>query len=71
MNVAETRIINAAPPAYAPDTVARAILHAAEKPTRDVVVGGAGKAFISMEHWTPGLLDKFIEMGFAKMEKSD
>ncbi|WP_375418654.1 SDR family oxidoreductase [uncultured Hymenobacter sp.] len=60
-----------APPAYAPDTVARAIVHAAQKPTRDVVVGGGGKAFISMEHWTPGLLDKFMETGFAKMEHSD
>ena len=71
MNVAETRTTNAAPPAYAPDTVARAILHAAEKPTRDVAVGSTGKAFISMEHWTPGLLDKFMKTGFTKMEKSD
>ncbi len=65
------RLPKHAPPAYAPDTVARAIVHAAEKPTRDVVVGGGGKAFISMEHWTPGLLDKFMETAFAKMEKSD
>ena len=60
-----------APPAYAPDTVARAIVHAAEKGTRDVVVGGAGKSFISMEHWTPALLDKFMEKGFSKMSYSD
>lgn len=65
------RLPKHAPPAYAPDTVARAILHAAEKDTRDVVVGGAGRAFISMEHWTPSLLDKFMETSFAKMEKSD
>lgn len=65
------RLPKHAPPAYAPDTVARAIVHAAEKGTRDVVVGGAGKAFISMEHWTPGLLDNFMESAFAKMEKSD
>lgn len=60
-----------APPVYAPDTVARAIVHAAQKPTRDVIVGGGGKSFVSMEHWTPGLLDKFMETGFARMSKSD
>jgi short-subunit dehydrogenase len=60
-----------APPAYAPDTVARAIVHAAAKPIRDVVVGGAGKSFISMEHWTPGLLDKFMEKAFSKQSKAD
>ena len=65
------RLPKHAPPAYAPNTVARAILHAAEKGTRDVVVGGAGRALISMEHWTPSLLDKFMGTGFAKMEKSD
>lgn len=60
-----------APPAYAPDTVARAIVAAAEKPVRNVVVGGGGKAFISMENWTPRLLDKFMETAFADMEHSD
>ncbi|RTQ51466.1 SDR family NAD(P)-dependent oxidoreductase [Hymenobacter gummosus] len=60
-----------APPAYAPETVARAILHSCAAPERNVVVGGGGRAFISMEQWTPGLLDKFMEKAFVKQEKAD
>ena len=60
-----------APPAYAPETVARAILHCCVTPERAVVVGGGGKAFIGMEHWTPALLDKFMEKSFAQQEKAD
>ncbi|WP_078063019.1 SDR family oxidoreductase [Solirubrum puertoriconensis] len=60
-----------APPAYAPETVAQAILHACVKPERSIVVGGGGRAFISMEQWTPRLLDKFMETSFVKQEKAD
>ena len=41
------------PPAYAPDTVARAILHCCATPERAVVVGGGGRVFIGIDHWTP------------------
>ncbi|WP_207890955.1 SDR family oxidoreductase [Hymenobacter edaphi] len=60
-----------APPTYAPETVARAILHSCATPERSVVVGGGGRAMIGMEHWTPGLLDKFMEKSFAKQTKAD
>lgn len=60
-----------APPAYAPETVARAILHACATPERAIVVGGGGRAFIGLENWTPALLDKFMEKAFAKQEKAD
>lgn len=60
-----------APPAYAPETVARAIVHSCTAPERAVVVGGGGRAFISMEQWTPALLDKFMETSFVKQEKAD
>ncbi|OON69391.1 SDR family oxidoreductase [Hymenobacter sp. CRA2] len=60
-----------APPAYAPETVARAILHSCAAPERNVVVGGGGRAMIGMEHWTPALLDKFMEKSFSKQEKAD
>lgn len=60
-----------APPAYAPEIVARAILHCCATPERSVVVGGGGRAFIGMENWTPALLDKFMEKGFSKQEKAD
>ncbi|NVO85253.1 SDR family oxidoreductase [Hymenobacter terrestris] len=60
-----------APPAYAPETVADAILSSATSPQRNVLVGGAGKLFKGMEQWTPALLDKFMEEAFAPMTKSD
>ncbi|MBC6611381.1 SDR family NAD(P)-dependent oxidoreductase [Hymenobacter sp. BT507] len=60
-----------APPAYAPETVARAILKCAVAPARNVEVGGASKLFKGMEEWTPTLLDKFMETSFAEQSKSD
>lgn len=56
------------PPAYAPETVARAIVHCCATPERSGVVGGGGRAFIGMENWTPALLDKFMETSFAQQE---
>lgn len=60
-----------APPAYAPETVARAILHCAETPEREITVGGGGRAITAMNNWVPSLLDKFMENVFAKQEKAD
>jgi len=60
-----------APPAYAPETVARAILKCAVAPARNVEVGGSSKLFKGMEEWTPTLLDKFMETSFAEQSKSD
>lgn len=45
------------PPIYQPNTVADAILYAAEHPVRDIVVGGAGKAIVAMQRLSPRLLD--------------
>jgi short-subunit dehydrogenase len=59
------------PPAYAPDTVARAILHACSTPERAIVVGGGGRAFIGMQRWTPALFDQYMEKAFAKQEHAD
>lgn len=44
------------PPVYAPEVVARAILHAAEHPQRDVYIGNA-KAFTRMAQLAPGFTD--------------
>ncbi|MBC6607483.1 SDR family oxidoreductase [Hymenobacter sp. BT188] len=60
-----------APPAYAPETVARAILHCAETPEREITVGGGGRAITALNNWVPSLLDKFMENVFAKQEKAD
>jgi len=60
-----------APPAYAPETVARAILHCCETPEREVTVGGGGKLITGMRHWAPTLFDKFMTNVFVKQEKAD
>ncbi|GAA4361927.1 SDR family oxidoreductase [Hymenobacter saemangeumensis] len=60
-----------APPAYAPETVARAILHCCETPEREITVGGGGKMITGMRHWAPTLFDKFMTNVFVKQEKAD
>jgi NAD(P)-dependent dehydrogenase (short-subunit alcohol dehydrogenase family) len=53
------------PPVYAPEVVARAILHCAEKPQRNVLVGGSGKVFSTSEKFAPRLFDRMKEaIGF-------
>ncbi len=51
----------APPPIYQPGIVSEAILHAAENPTRDLVVGGAAKALILSQTVSPRLLDALLE----------
>jgi NAD(P)-dependent dehydrogenase (short-subunit alcohol dehydrogenase family) len=45
------------PPVYPPEEVARAILHCAVHPLRDVIVGGAGKVFAASKEFAPGAFD--------------
>ncbi|HVD43992.1 MAG TPA: SDR family oxidoreductase [Rubrobacter sp.] len=55
----------APPPIYGPNIVADAILHAAENPARDLVVGGAARAVISTQTVSPRLLDAVLKrVGF-------
>ena len=58
-------------PLYAPETVARAILYAAEHVERDIVVGGAGRAISSMGAWAPRLTDKLMERTMFTSQYSD
>lgn len=48
------------PPRYKPEAVAEAILRCAERPVRDVVVGGAGRMQIAMGRLAPRLTDKVM-----------
>ena len=50
-----------APPVYAPESVAEAILYAAETPVRDLFVGGGAKFVAAMDKWAPRLGDRFVE----------
>lgn len=45
------------PPVYAPETAARAILHAAVHPQRDIYVGGASRVGVSSARIAPRLSD--------------
>ncbi|HXG88005.1 MAG TPA: SDR family oxidoreductase [Vicinamibacterales bacterium] len=51
----------APPPVYPPEEVARAILHCAERPLRDVTVGGAGKLMTLTAAFAPRLTDYLME----------
>ena len=58
-------------PVYAPQTVAEAILYAAENPVRDIFVGGAGKALSVAGFVAPTLVDKFMEHRFFRAQQLD
>ena len=47
------------PPVYAPKVVAKAILACAERPMRDVYVGGGAKVMATMERWAPRFADRY------------
>jgi short-subunit dehydrogenase len=58
-------------PVYAPEVVARAILHCAEVPERDVFAGGGGKAISASGNYAPRLTDKLMEMMAPAMQQKD
>jgi short-subunit dehydrogenase len=59
-------------PVYSPDLVAGAIMHAAENPRRDLIVGGGGKGFVSSEHVAPRLADQVMQSdAFVGMQLKD
>jgi len=58
------------PPIYAPEVVARAILHCAERPVRDVVVGGSGRLQIALGKNLPRLADKYMERSLFEQQKT-
>ncbi len=60
------------PPLYAPETVARAILHSAERPTRDLFVGGGAKAAAALGYYLPGFTDRLMASRTAReIQKRD
>lgn len=58
------------PPVYAPETVARTILHCAEMPERHVFVGAGGKGISLIGYYAPRFMDKLMESIFGPMQKS-
>jgi NAD(P)-dependent dehydrogenase (short-subunit alcohol dehydrogenase family) len=61
----------APPPIYGPNLVADAILHAAERPARDIVVGGAAKALILGQRLSPRLVDTLMQTGGFEVHYTD
>jgi short-subunit dehydrogenase len=57
-------------PMYAPEVVARAILHCAERPVRDVVIGGGGRLQIAFGRHAPRLTDKLIKRSMFDKQKT-
>jgi short-subunit dehydrogenase len=58
------------PPRYKPEAVADAVLRCAERPVRDVVVGGAGRLQIAMGRLAPRLTDKVMARGMWDSQKA-
>lgn len=59
------------PPVYAPRVAARAILHCAEHPRRDLFVGGGGKAISSFGSLMPRVVDWVMEKVMFGLQQSD
>ena len=60
------------PPVYAPEEVAEAILHCAQTPERDVIVGSGGKLISVMGQHAPQLADKAMgTQAFIGQQKSE
>jgi len=59
------------PPVYAPEAVARAILHCAERPVRELYVGGGAKALAVLGSVAPRLADKILEHRVTGGTQSD
>jgi short-subunit dehydrogenase len=49
------------PPVYAPEVVANAILHCAEHPKRNLIVGGGARAMIGLRQTAPRAADRLFE----------
>ena len=60
-----------APPIYQPGLVADAILHAAEHPARDLVVGGAAMAMLATQRLSPRLMDALLLRGGFAIQETD
>ena len=60
-----------APPVYAPDVAASAILYAAERPRRDVYVGGASKFVSASSRLAPRTTDWLLKKTMFWMQRTD
>jgi short-subunit dehydrogenase len=59
------------PPVYAPEAAAKAILHAAEHPQRDVFVGGGAANLSILGRFASRLMDRVMEASFFDQQRKD
>lgn len=59
------------PPVYAPEVVAEAVLAAAEKPIREVIVGGSGRMMTWMQRYLPNVADQLFSRAFPVLAKDE
>ncbi|WP_339105052.1 SDR family oxidoreductase [Haloterrigena salinisoli] len=57
-------------PVYAPETVARAICHAAEHPQHEVTVGAGGKQMTVLGEFASRAMDKLMETVFYRQQRT-
>ena len=58
------------PPIYAPEVVARVIVRCAERPVREVVVGGGGRVQTAVGRMAPRLADQYLERLLFDQQKT-
>ena len=58
-------------PVYAPETVARTILEAAENPPREVTVGAGGKGMVVLGRLASRVMDGLMQTVFADQQRTD
>jgi hypothetical protein len=62
---------NYPPPVYAPEIVAKAILHAATHPVRDLFAGGGGWMMSTLGRLAPRRTDRMMERRMFKKQQQD
>jgi short-subunit dehydrogenase len=58
------------PPVYSAETVARTICECAERPVRDITVGGGGRLIAAMGTLAPRMADAYMERTMFRQQKS-
>jgi short-subunit dehydrogenase len=60
---------NFPPPVYDPDVVASAILRCAERPVREVTVGGGGRMLSAVGRVAPRTMDRYMESAMFRQQR--
>jgi short-subunit dehydrogenase len=62
---------NLPPPVYDPRVVAKTILRCAQKPVREITVGGGGRMMTAMGKLAPRLTDRYMEAALFRQQKTE